>query len=123
MGNCPFRTQDVTMEISLAPTRIDYYRMLGLDPSAPLEAVQGAYKILARRLHPDISGDPSTAEAMARANKIYQALVQKPVPSEFSMDVSPVMRRAQSGGDGLSRYREMMTLGQGNSGKLVDVLA
>ena len=111
------------MEISLAPTRVDYYRMLGLDPSAPLEAVQGAYKILARRLHPDISGDPSTSEAMARANRIYQALVQKPVPSEFTMDVSPVMRRSQSGADGLSRYREMMTLGQGNSGKLVDVLA
>jgi len=111
------------MDIALAPTRIDYYRMLGLDPSAPLEAVQGAYKILARRLHPDISGDPSTAEAMSRANKIYQALVQKPVPSEFAMDVSPVMRRAQSGADPLSRYREMMALGANDGGRLVDVLA
>ena len=60
---------------------------------------------------------------MARANKIYQALVQKPIPSELSMDVSPVMRRAQSGTDPLSRYREMMSMARGDSGRLVDVLA
>jgi hypothetical protein len=89
------------MDIALAPTRIDYYKMLGLDPSAPMEAVQGAYRILARHLHPDISGDPSTAEAMTRANTIYQALVAKPVPADFSMDPTPVLRRAQSGHDPL----------------------
>lgn len=69
--------------------------MLGLDPSAPLEAVQGVYRILARHLHPDISGDPSTAEAMTRANTIYQALVARPVPPDFTMDPAPVMRRFQ----------------------------
>jgi DnaJ domain len=111
------------MDIVLAPHRTDYYRMLGLDPSAPLEAVQGAYRILARRLHPDISGDPSTAEAMSRANKIYQALVQKPVPADFSMDPAPVLRRAQTGTDPLSRYRQTMSMTFKTPGQMVDILA
>lgn len=111
------------MEIALAPTRIDYYRMLGLDPSAPLEAVQGAYRILARHLHPDISGDPTTAEAMTRANTIYQALVAKPVPADFTMDPAPVLRRAQSGASPLSLYRQVMAGLAGRTGQLVDILA
>ena len=111
------------MEIALAPTRIDYYRMLGLDPSAPMEAVQGAYRILARHLHPDVSGDPSTAEAMTRANNIYQALVAKPIPSEFSMDPAPSYTRAQSGSSPLSLYRQVMANFAGHLGQKVDILA
>ena len=111
------------MDIALAPTRIDYYKMLGLDPSAPMEAVQGAYRILARHLHPDISGDPSTAEAMSRANRIYQALVARPVPAEFSMAPTPVLRRAQAGSDPMALYRQAMADYPGNTGQLVDILA
>jgi curved DNA-binding protein CbpA len=110
------------MDIALAPTRIDYYRMLGLDPSAPLEAVQGAYKILARRLHPDVTGDPSTAEAMSRANRIYQALITRPVPSQFQMETSPVLRRSQSANEPITRYREVMDPTESH-GQLVDVFA
>ena len=111
------------MEIALAPTRIDYFRMLGLDPSAPMEAVQGAYRILARHLHPDISGDPSTAGAMTRANTIYQALVARPIPAEFSMDTTPVLRRAQAGSNPLSLYRQVMDGLAGSTGQTVDVFA
>jgi hypothetical protein len=111
------------MDIALAPTRIDYYRMLGLDPSAPMEAVQGAYRILARHLHPDISGDPSTAGAMTRANTIYQALVAKPVPAEFSMDATPVLRRAQTGSNPLALYRQVMNGLAGTTGHMIDVFA
>jgi molecular chaperone DnaJ len=111
------------MDIALAPNRIDYYRMLGLDPTAPLEAVQGAYRILARHLHPDVTGDPSTAEAMTRANNIYQALVARPVPSEFTMDPTPVLRRAQAGFDPLAIYRQAMAPFAGHTGQMVDILA
>jgi curved DNA-binding protein CbpA len=111
------------MDIALSPTRTDYYKMLGLDPSAPMEAVQGAYRILARHLHPDVSGDPSTAEAMTRANNIYQALVAKPIPAEFSMDPAPSYTRAQSGSSPLSLYRQVMANFAGHVGQKVDVLA
>jgi DnaJ-class molecular chaperone len=110
------------MEISLAPNRIDYYRMLGLDSSAPVEAIQGAYRILARRLHPDVTGDPSTAEAMTRANRMYQALVSRPIPSQFQMEVSPALRRAQNANEPIARYREVMDAPD-NRGQIVDVFA
>ncbi len=111
------------MDIALSPTRIDYFRMLGLDPSAPMEAVQGAYRILARHLHSDISGDPSTAEAMSRANRIYQALVARPIPSEFTMDPTPVLRRAQAVSDPLAVYRQAVADFAGHTGQFVDILA
>jgi hypothetical protein len=111
------------MDIALAPTRIDYFRMLGLDPSAPMEAVQGAYRILARHLHPDISGDPATAVAMTRANAIYQALVANPVPAEFAIETTPVLRRAQSASSPLSVYRDVMNGVAGTTGRMVDVRA
>jgi DnaJ-class molecular chaperone len=110
------------MDIALSPNRIDYYRMLGLDPSAPLEAIQGAYKVLARRLHPDVTGDPATAEAMRRANNLYQTLVAKPVPSEFQMGSAPALRRAQTANEPIYRYRQVME-GFDGPGRLVDVYA
>jgi len=110
------------MDIALSPNRIDYYRMLGLDPSAPLEAIQGAYKVLARRLHPDITGDPSTADAMRRANNLYQTLVARPVPSDFQMDATPALRRSQTANEPINRYRQVMD-GAGGPGQLVDVYA
>jgi len=111
------------MDIALAPSRMDYYRLLGLDPSAPVEAVQGAYRILARHLHPDVSGDPSTAEAMTRANNIYQALVAKPVPADFSMGATPALRRSRSGQNPLSMYRQAMSNFASSLGQTVDILA
>ena len=110
------------MDIALSPNRIDYYRMLGLDPSAPLEAIQGAYKILARRLHPDVTGDPSTAEAMSRANSLYQTLVAKPVPSDFQMDATPALRRALTSNEPIFRYRQVMDAAS-DVGQYVDVYA
>jgi hypothetical protein len=38
------------MASTLAPSTIDLHRTFGLDPSAGFEAVQGAYRILARHL-------------------------------------------------------------------------
>jgi DnaJ-class molecular chaperone len=111
-----------TMEIALSPNRIDYYRMLGLDASAPLEAIQGAYKILARRLHPDITGDPSTAEAMTRANSLFQTLMARPVPSDFKMDTTPALRRSQDANEPMSRYRQVMDATE-TIGQFVDVFA
>src|ERR1035437_10867297 len=62
------------MDIALVPGQTDYYRMLGLDASAPLDALHGAFRVLARKLHPDVSGNPSTAQAMSRANVLFDSL-------------------------------------------------
>jgi curved DNA-binding protein CbpA len=111
------------VEISLSPTRTDYFRMLGLEPSAPVEAVRDLYKVLARRLHPDVSGDPATTVAMSRANSIYEALVPKPVPAEFTIESVPAVRRAQGGDEALARYWQTQSAATETLGQLVDVRA
>jgi curved DNA-binding protein CbpA len=35
----------------------EYYRVLGVDPRADLDVIHRAYRELARRFHPDLSGD------------------------------------------------------------------
>jgi curved DNA-binding protein CbpA len=112
------------MAATLALSTVDHYRTFGLDPSAGFEAVQGAYRILARHLHPDIN--PTTTEAMRRANVAFDALrsaAQPAAAAEFTLDPTPVLRRAQSGFDPLTRYREVMASSVNRRGMLVDILA
>ena len=112
------------MDIALVP-QTDYYRMLGLDASAPLEALHGAYRVLARKLHPDVSGNPATAEAMSRANALFDSLRARPDQAADSRyDNAAVEREAASTRfDPLSRYRQTMGAGANTQGQLVDVLA
>jgi len=112
------------MASTLALSTVDHYRTFGLDPSAGFEAVQGAYRILVRHLHPDVS--PATTDAMSRANVAFEALrsVEQPTPAaDFTLDPTPVLRRALSGWDPLGRYRETASASVNRTGQLVDVLA
>ena len=115
------------MDISLATTRYDPYRALGLDPSTPFDTIQGAYRILARRLHPDISGDPTTTEAMQRANIAYDAIraerMGQSAPPDFTLSPTPVLRRSIQGFDPLALYRQSMSTDSGWPGQRVDIRA
>jgi hypothetical protein len=58
--------------------RIDYYRLLGVDPRASPSEIRAAYRGLARRLHPDADpggGDVQAANRrMAALNEAYAVL-------------------------------------------------
>jgi hypothetical protein len=111
------------LDISLSATRVDYFRMLGLEPSAPVETVRDLYRVLARRLHPDVSGSPDTASAMSLANRAYDALMPRPVPADFTIDATPALRRAREGNEAIVRYLEVSGDVASPLGSLVDVLA
>jgi curved DNA-binding protein CbpA len=49
----------------------DHYRVLQVDPMADLEVIQAAYRVLARRYHPDHSGSDGT---MKRLNAAWEVL-------------------------------------------------
>jgi hypothetical protein len=119
-----FALPEVVMASTLALSTIDHYRTFGLDPSAGFEAVQGAYRILVRHLHPDVN--PATADAMRLANVAFEALrsIEQPTKAvDFALDPTPVLRRALSGWDPLARYREASSTSVNRPGQLVDVLA
>jgi len=50
---------------------VDHYRTLQVDPSADVEVIQAAYRVLARRFHPDLAGDDGV---MKRLNAAWEVL-------------------------------------------------
>jgi curved DNA-binding protein CbpA len=49
----------------------DHYRIMQVDPAADPEIIKAAYRVLARKLHPDLTGDES---AMKRLNTAWDVL-------------------------------------------------
>ncbi len=55
-------------------SRTTHYRVLGVEPSATQSQVRDAYRVLARRLHPDVCDEPDAAERFARVAEAYEVL-------------------------------------------------
>lgn len=52
----------------------DHYRTLGVSVEASQEEIEQAYRLLARRWHPDVNPSPEAHEQMVRLNQAYQTL-------------------------------------------------
>jgi hypothetical protein len=50
------------------------YDVLYIKPTAPVEVVAAAYRALARKYHPDLSGRPDAHERMLELNTAYERL-------------------------------------------------
>ena len=59
---------------------VDHYRTLQVDPSADVEVIQAAYRVLARRFHPDLAGDDAV---MKRLNAAWEVLGDKSRRAEY----------------------------------------
>jgi curved DNA-binding protein CbpA len=51
----------------VADELVDFYRVLQVDPSADPEVVQAAYRVLARKLHPDLTSDETGMKTLNEA--------------------------------------------------------
>lgn len=52
----------------------DYYGLLQVHPQAEQEIIQGAYKRLCRKYHPDVNPTASASQLMTRINEAYEVL-------------------------------------------------
>ena len=59
--------------VALVEVGMNFYTVLGVPRDADEETIRGAYRILARRYHPD-RGAGSSAENFRRVNEAYQSL-------------------------------------------------
>ncbi|MCL4249471.1 MAG: J domain-containing protein [Anaerolineae bacterium] len=53
----------------------EYYLLLGVAPDDDRETIKRAYRLLARRYHPDLNPSPEAHEQMQRINQAYQAIL------------------------------------------------
>ena len=62
----------------------DYYDILGIHPNASPEAVKQAFRILARKYHPDVMpGDPEATEMFLTIHEAYQVLSSPELRLEY----------------------------------------
>lgn len=80
---------------------VDPRAVLGLGPGADADDVRLAYRRLAKRYHPDVSGDPRTAGSFARVTKAYKVLTALPAAALPSAGASGRYRRVIEAGDDL----------------------
>ena len=72
---------------------LDHYRTLQVDPSADVEVIQAAYRVLARRFHPDLAGDDAV---MKRLNAAWEVLGDKARRTEYDRTRAAGGDRAQA---------------------------
>ncbi|BAP43106.1 curved DNA-binding protein [Pseudomonas sp. 21LCFQ02] len=52
----------------------DYYKILGVEPSADDKAIKAAYRKLARKYHPDVSKEAGAEDKFKEASEAYEVL-------------------------------------------------
>ncbi|MBF8778993.1 curved DNA-binding protein [Pseudomonas fulva] len=52
----------------------DYYKILGVEPTADDKAIKAAYRKLARKYHPDVSKERDAEDRFKEANEAYEVL-------------------------------------------------
>ncbi len=81
-----------------------HYRALGLPAGADIKQIKSAYRVLAKKYHPDMSKDPATGEQFRRVVAAYKTLVAR---EEKSVYIRSTVRRT---------YRSAPTTSQRQSG-------
>lgn len=73
----------------------DYYAILGVPANASEDELRGAYRLAARRFHPDVNKAPGAAAVFRDINAAYELLSDRQRRSEYDR-VSTVHRRTTS---------------------------
>ncbi|OLS60971.1 curved DNA-binding protein [Pseudomonas putida] len=61
----------------------DYYKILGVEPTADDKAIKTAYRKLARKYHPDVSKERDAEDKFKEANEAYEVLSSPEKRAEY----------------------------------------
>jgi curved DNA-binding protein len=72
----------------------DYYQLLNIDPRADEQMIKEAYRVLARKYHPDVNTDPGALVVMRYLNEARNVLRRK----RFEYDRKLALQQKAVGG-------------------------
>jgi hypothetical protein len=61
----------------------DYYNILGINPDSKKSEIINSYKILAKKIHPDLNKDIDSTAAMQELNEAYNVLCNYELKAEY----------------------------------------
>jgi WD40 repeat protein len=64
------------------------YEVLGVGPSADTDTLRKAYRVLARKHHPDVSADPLANDHMVRINEAFEVLIDPMRRMEYDASIA-----------------------------------
>ena len=65
------------------PAKPDYYKALGVSPTATPQELKAAYRLIAKKLHPDMGGSPT---ALSAVNEAYDVLSDPARRTEYDRE-------------------------------------
>jgi curved DNA-binding protein CbpA len=97
-----------------------FYRTLGLPAGANLYQIKSAYRLLAKRYHPDVTRNPDSGEQFLRISRAYKNLVAREQKSNYLRSTlrrspAPAAPKAQAEQNGDSLYAVGKTLVEGKT--------
>ena len=77
------------------PAERDLYALLEISPSARVEVIQAAYKVLVRTWHPDVNSSPEASQRIRDLNAAYGVLSDPQLRAGYDLQRARSRRRAQ----------------------------
>ena len=56
----------------------DYYKILGIDKNADKNEIKQAYRVLAKKFHPDLNKAPGADSIFIEITEAYEVLINRP---------------------------------------------
>lgn len=75
-GGAHGTAHDPVVELALAKALREAYAILGVTPGDSPQTIKRAYRLLARRYHPDLNDAPEAHEEMQRLNSAYARILE-----------------------------------------------